>query len=167
MAKLFYKTLSVLACSILVSGMPLYAAVAADDIPDAFIVWTASGGKVSFPLKEHPTLTFNDTEIILTTTKTSVEYDKTDVVKFTLGNNTGTSVSSMLHDDTRIMRKDDVILLEHFSPFAPIRIYSISGYVVYNGKMSAEGSMSLSVSDYPSGTYILRAEKSTYKIIKK
>lgn len=53
-----------------------------------FYVWTFSGEKISFPLDSHPAVTCTGENIVVTTSKTIVEYPENQVRKFTMEDNT-------------------------------------------------------------------------------
>lgn len=51
-----------------------------------FYVWTNNGQTLSFPLKEHPRVSYADDRLILESGTVTTEYQTTDIRKFTLSN---------------------------------------------------------------------------------
>jgi len=148
-------------------AMPPAMMAAESDAPNAFVVWTADGEKVSFLLSDSPVTTFSDTDIIITSATTQVEYSKTGVAKFTL-ERIDTSLSPSVQATTGSMtRQAGAFVFENFAPHTAVCLSGLGGTMVYSGTMSAEGSLTLPTSGLAAGIYIIKAGDKSYKFTKK
>ena len=119
----------------------------------ALIVHQKSGGTVQYAFREKPVVTYSDGYLIISASEASVSYPLSNMQKFTFGD---------VEEDqiTRITAPADV------AP-QPTFIYSIDGKLMRTLQPSEDGTTSASVEGLPTGTYIIKNGKTTYKVVKK
>lgn len=135
------------------------------------IVWTKDGCKVSYRLNKRPTLTYEDGNILLSTTETVVEYKDEDISKYTFENipdNTSAiqqpKVSSV---NASLQQKENTILFEQCEPYSLVQIYSVNGKLVDSFTIGADGTLQIPTEQYPKGLYIIKTKHLTHKILKR
>ncbi len=135
----------------------------------SFVVWTNSGETFNYLLSERPKVTQTTSSLVLTTTKTEVEYAKDDVWKFTIQKTPDieTSIASIFNDNYLISRQNNIVYLSNFRPNIMVYVYSISGILLSSQKTSEVGTLTIDFSNLSHGVYIISTESITYKIIKR
>lgn len=135
------------------------------------IVWAKDGGKVLYRLNKRPTLTYNDGNILLSTTETAVEYRAEDVNKYTFENpeNNTNSVQQPIATpvDTRLEQQGETILFEQCEPYSIVQIYAVNGKLMDSYTIGADGTLQIAFVQYPKGIYIIKTKHLTHKIMKR
>ena len=119
-------------------GLPVFA-------QNTLNVWLTDGGKVSFTFADKPVVSHADNVLTISSNAASVEYPVSDVVRFTFEDAETTKVLSV---------KSDIV--------DEVCVFDLQGTLV---KRFVGGSFSLE--SLPQGVYIIKSNRSTYKIIKK
>ena len=118
----------------------------------ALIVHQKSGGTVEYSFSEKPVVTYTEGYLIISGMGSSVMYPLTNLQKFTFG-----EVSDQV---TRITAPANTVP-------QPTHIYNVSGMLMRTLEPSDNNSTSASLEGLPTGTYIIKNGKTTYKVLKK
>lgn len=135
-----------------------------------FIVWMNETVKHSYALSEKPKVTMDNGVFTLTTTQTTVTYNATDVLKFTLGDIDGGIVDV---DDIAVKagpgvdRQADRLIFTGCKPNSVIRIYSMDGRLAESQQVDADGRAEMSLSGLKAGVYVVKSDSITFKIAKR
>ena len=137
-----------------------------------FVVWLHDGARISFPLAEHPVLTYVDGDIVVTTSQEQLTYAHVDVRKFTLsdedisyeGEATGIAATDC---EAQWQRQGDVMQFSSCTPGERVAIYNATGQVVAQYVISADGTLQIPLSQFGEGMYIVKTESITYKFMKR
>lgn len=129
-----------------------------------FVVCLSSGEQVNYSVAENPKVSHDGTNLVVTTSSTSVTYDVANVSKFTIEENTG--IEDIAQNSTGIVKKGDTLYLSGFDVNAPVVISDISGKCVYSANTDENGCLSIDLSDYTTGIYVVSANRFSCKIIK-
>ena len=133
-----------------------------------FVVWTGSGGRISYPLTERPKVIHSGESLTVTTTATTVEYPKSEVSKFTLSDTELGGVESISADRAgELFRKGNTVELSGFAVGTTVSVFTVSGQRIISECVSADGTLSLDLSPIKSGIYIISTGSITHKIIKR
>ncbi len=133
-----------------------------------FVVWTGTGGRISYPLAERPKVTHSGETLTVTTTATTVEYPKQAVSKFTLSDTEIGGVERISADRAgELSRKGNTVELSGFAAGTTVNVFNVSGLRVISGCVSADGTLSLDLSPLGKGIYIISTGSITHKIIKR
>lgn len=138
----------------------------------SFVVWTHSGSSFSYALEHKPVVTYENGEIVVTTTgDESATYIAAEVAKFTLSeeavSDDATSVENVALPQGVMKNKGNVLTFSSFEPGTRVQIYSVNGMLIVNEPIGADGNLEICVSEYPSGIYVVKAKGITCKIVKK
>ena len=135
------------------------------------IVWTKDGSKVSYRLNKRPTLTYEDGNILLSTTETVVEYKAEDISKYTfenLADNTNAiQQPTVTLTDARMQQQGETILFEQCEPYSIVQIYAVNGKLVDSYTIGADGTLQIAIGEYAKGIYIIKTKHLTHKIVKR
>ena len=136
-----------------------------------FYVWLRDGSIDGYAIEEKPSVEIGEELFTLSTTETTVSYAAKDVLKFTLNDSAVDDPASGIYP-IRYMESDVMFRAGEFIIYngragAPVMLYDIHGRLVSMFRISHDGTLRISINDYLEGIYLVRTEKSSYKIIKK
>ncbi|MBQ7180358.1 MAG: Ig-like domain-containing protein [Bacteroidaceae bacterium] len=136
-----------------------------------FYVWLRSGAVHKFELEEKPQVTFGQEHFTLTSAKTTVTYDAANVLRFTLQDAAVEDIPTDIIEPetprTNASYQSGELTIQSEKPFAAVRIYDVSGRIVETLQTNAQGSLTVSLSSYSTGIYIIKSEQTTLKIQKR
>ena len=126
------------------------------------------GQQFSFGFEEKPVITYTDTDLVLKTTKTELQYPLLSLAKFTF-----TDV-----EDAVIFIKDDkldaklelgnfTVSINGAKSGIEISVIASDGKTLVKYKTDEDGSVTFSIAELPEGIYIIKSESLTCKILKK
>ena len=133
-----------------------------------------TGEVVDLAFKFQPVITFTETEAVLTTTVNGVpfvvKYPLAGLTKFTFSTkdwNDPTEVEEVEARDVQFMIEDYTVTITGAKPEMVVRLISSDGRLINSYKTDKEGSVSFSIADQPTGTYIINSQEITFKLFKK
>ncbi len=133
-----------------------------------FVVWLDGGGQISYPLTERPKVTHSGATLTVSTTGTTVEYTKSEVHKFTLGDTESGGVECIISDNAgRLSRNGDTVELSGFVAGTSVSVFTVGGQAVIRERIGADGTLSLDLSPLRGGIYLVTTGSITHKIIKR
>ena len=140
------------------------SAAFADDM--VLQVWKSDGQVININLNEEPKTTYSDGNLVITTTKTTVTYPLESVRRYTYasastGIETPKSVSSVLSSD------GETLTFTNLKAGTSIKLYNVAGQLLRTITSGAESSTTVSVSQLPTGVYVVKVNDATYKITKR
>lgn len=130
------------------------------------VIWQKDGSKVSYNLDEQPKTTFTTEYLVITTTTRSVNYPLSKIQRYTYE---GGSLS--VHDvevkGISVTQKEDEIIVDGLPAGKSASIFAVDGKLLLSKRSDGTSRLTLSLSKFPSGVYIVKAESVTYKITKR
>ena len=135
----------------------------------ALQVWQTDGQKVTISLNEEPRTTYSEGNLIITTTKTTITYPLEQVRKYTYILDEPTSEGDGVPDGIKSILSDDgeTLIFKGLKPNTEVLLYSASGQLMRKFKPTNSNPVAVSVSQLPTGVYIVKANGVTYKISKR
>lgn len=127
---------------------------------NALVVETNDGQTYSYVLAEKPRLSFNATEMIISSVDADASFERTAIKNFRF-EDVETGISSMPGNGQRMTYLDGILTVEGDGT---VGIYDTAGRQILNNKVSEGHSVSVDMNAYPKGTYIIRCGKQTMKI---
>ena len=154
--------------SVILLLLSTVAAGAAEQSETQLVVLTKDGQKIAFALSELPKVTFTQTELCIKVSDYEYVYPLSDMVRFTYE---GVKIPSGITDiDTGekvFSLTGDALVFSSLPEDSELRIYSVSGMLVFNKKVEQAGEYSFSLAGLAAGTYVVNVNGSTYKILKR
>ena len=140
---------------------------AQDKVP-GIIVELKDGKKVEFRLVDKPKMVFDGTKIVLTAEGVNLEYTPAELLKVTTGEveNVSSGIEELNAEQGDIQVNSGFVRLSGFTSGEPVRVYSVSGVLKSSYATSSDGSLTISISDLPSGISIIKTKKQSIKITK-
>ena len=137
--------------------------------PFRFYVWLRNGAIHGYDLEERPLVALGETEFTLTTTRMTMTYQATDVLRFTLQDEVPDDLSPVIpvtKTFDNVQLREGTLLISDVVPHAAVRIYDMDGRMMQATKADEEGNLSLSLVSLRSGIYIISIDRTTIKIQK-
>lgn len=138
-------------------------AAMADDL--VLQVWQADGKVMNINLNEQPVTTYSDGQLIITTTKTTVTFPLEQVVKYTYTDATGISSPSAMGSE--FSADGESITFTGLKPNTPVYLYTVAGQLLTTVTATGQSKTTVSVSGFPVGVYVVKANGVTFKITKR
>ncbi len=144
--------------------LPVFGAKAAVDDAVTVCIEMTSGEVISLPLLERPRLTFKGTYVILQASENKVLKFK-DLARVYFSDEE-TAVNDATATGEEIDSQFDTVGFKNFAPNTVVRVYNPNGMILKRGYVGADGTLQLTTSDLGRGTYIIKAGKTTFKLMK-
>ena len=126
------------------------------------------GQQFSFGLADKPVITYTETDFVLKTTKTEVQFPLATLAKFSFTDVEDAVISIKSDGKTAMLELDNyMVSLTGAKPDVAVTLIGPDGKVVGTYKTDADGSVTFSIADLPQGVYIIKSENLTCKILKK
>ena len=140
------------------------SAIKADDM--VLQVWLADGQTMSINLSEEPRTTYSDGNLVIMTTKTTVTFPLEKVKKFTYrdasnGINQPNVVKAAFSADGETLSFSDL------KSGTTILLYNVAGQLLRSVTPDSGNRAVVSVSQLPTGVYVVKMNDATYKITKR
>lgn len=127
------------------------------------------GSKQDILLDNRPTLSFDKSSLTVSTTK--VEFEISDISKFTFydkSNSTPSNIEEVKSSEKPTVRISDTeVTFLNVGQNARANVYDISGKKVFMANCAVDNNITVDWSSFPSGIYIFRINKYSFKIMKK
>lgn len=131
------------------------------------VVLLKTGEQIYFNLDEHPVTTFGPGTLILTTDRSVVTYNLTNVVRYTYeGTMVALSPMRVKQGNIRYSQGKESIQFEGLAEGEHIEIYSSDGELLSVQEAESGIPTTISFSGMPSGDYIVKLNDATYKFQK-
>lgn len=142
--------------------------LAADKVPGA-IIELSSGKTVEIALTDNPKMTFDGTTVKLTSVNVNVEYTPAEIVKVTIGevDSSVSGISSVETSQATMSVEGGFVRLSGFAKNEPVRVYTLNGVQTGSFETDANGSLAISISSFPQGISIIKANQQTIKITRR
>lgn len=140
----------------------------AQDTTQRLVVWQKSGEKVYFDLTEEPETTFEGTQLVIKTTKTTVYYQLANVLRYTYeGNMTDIDGLKLRPGEIIFRQGNDQMAFDGLPDGTVLEVYSLDGKKLFTKQARGGQRTVLSLAGYPSGTYLVKVGDATYKFLKR
>lgn len=154
------KRLSIILCTVLLS-VPLFS-------QNTLTIHQKDGQQFSFGFDDKPVITYTDTDLVLKTTRTEVQYPLASVAKFTFID-VEDAVIPVKQDSNaaKLELVNYMVSITGAKAGITVTVIGADGKTLGNYKTDSEGSVTFSIADLPQGLYIIKSEDLTCKILKK
>ena len=163
---------SVAAMVLLLTAHPMSLAaqdVAGETVYKLFL-WMKDGSRMAYPLDEDPQVSMDGESLTLQTTKTTLELNARDVMKFTLEDAddfTPTSMETVAKEKSELHFRQGDATITGMKLGGPVQVFDLSGHLLQTLNADGEGFAEVPTGSLPIGIFIIKTESITYKIEKK
>lgn len=163
--KNIWVTLTILLCTV-----QLFPQQSSSKANYSFVAWLHDGGKISLSLEDHPVVTYNNGDIIITTLWEQLVYPNSSVSKFTLTDKDileGEETKIAVEECAQWQHNGDVIFFSDCIPGESVTVYNTAGQLVAQYTISSTGILLIPLQQFIEGLYVVKTQSITYKFIKK
>ena len=128
-------------------------------------VYQMDGQKALFAFADQPEVTYTATELVLTTTKTSVQYPISQLKKLQFEKADMPEGIDEVETDERFSFRDGSIVIEGGQPNSLVNIYTVSGTLIAQYRLDSNGDAVISTQGLSGNTYIFANGSITFKFI--
>ena len=137
---------------------------------EAVVLYTKDGKKAIYSLDERPKVEYSDDYVVISTSSTHVEYSLANLHKLVFGDE---SIDMMIDESAldenkeNIQLEEDFVILSGLDVKDIITIYTLTGLKLQSYPVAGDGTVYISLSSLPQGTYVIKANSITFKLLKK
>ena len=139
---------------------------AADEV-ETLIILMKNGSENAFFLKDKPKVTFEGTSLKVSAATGDVSFALADVMRFTYAKKSTSGISEQVENPTGVSFEGDVLVNSQLKANTTASIYALDGKLIRQLKPQRAGTYRISLSELPSGLYLVKADNVTYKITKR
>ena len=152
-----------------VASTALNTEVSAQETVYYFVVHLKDGSKMVYPFADQPTLTYQESHLLLSTTKEKLEIVPADVDQFNLAKTGDDDVTAIEEVVTKanLDRRGNTLYFSGCRPASQVQMYDLNGRLVASEAVGERGEVEISLQGQPSGVYLVRTATTTFKILKK
>ena len=144
-------------------------AMLADQL-NTLVVLTKDNVQHQFVIAEaKPEVTFegNSLKVTCAKTSTSATFALADVLRFTYVKSDGSGIDELSDDPAAVSFDKGTLVISQLKAGATVDVYNTDGRLVQQLKARRSGTYRLSLSQLPTGVYVVKAGDTTYKIMKR
>lgn len=131
------------------------------------VIEMAGGKRTEYALTETPKLTYNDNTVTLITTKGSVEFTATDIVKVVLTDIRATSIDAVETEQRSFQLSNDEVRMSGLAADEIVKLYNVGGKLLSTWRAASSGELIIKLSDLKQGIYIIKANQQSLKVTRK
>ena len=129
-------------------------------------VYQLDGQKALFAFADQPEVTYTATDLVLTTTRTSVQYPIAQLKKLQFETaDIEEGIEEVLIEDKRFSFRDGSIVIEGGEPNSLVNIYSVSGALTAQYRLDGNGDAVIPTQGLSGTAYIFANGSITFKFI--
>ena len=128
-------------------------------------VYQTDGQKALFAFADQPEVTYTATDLVLTTTKTTVQYPISQLKKLQFEKAYMPEGLDEVLADQRFSFRDGSIVIEGGEPNSLVNIYTVSGALTAQYRLDSNGDAIISTQGLSGHAYILSNGSITFKFI--
>lgn len=133
---------------------------------ETLIVKLKDGSETAFFLKDKPQVTFEGTDLKVTSQSGDTTFPLADVLRFTYALKDTSGINETFDRKSSVSFEDGVLVISEIKAGNTVSIYSLDGKLLNQLTPQHTGTYRLNLSELPSGLYLVKAGNITYKITK-
>ena len=129
------------------------------------VVWNSDSTYTVYKCTDHPSVAVNETNLVITVNGTDVLFPANEVRKFTFDDEQLTVIEDVTTQGTYEITQD-AINVDNLKDGTILTIYDTNGRLIAQNK-SANGTVSVNISNLPNGVYVVKAGNTNFKFLKR
>ena len=140
----------------------------AADKQNTLIVLTKNNVMHQFVLADKPKVTFEGNQLKVTCEKASASasFNLSDIIRFTYEGKDAAGIDELTVDPAEISMEGGTLVISQMKANSTVNVYSMDGKLVRQLTAQRAGTYRLSLSSFPAGVYLVKADNTTFKITK-
>ncbi|GAB6975968.1 T9SS type A sorting domain-containing protein [Prevotella falsenii] len=146
----------------------LVIALAVHAQPTKIFVWLATGEQVTYNLADRPKMVVENDNVHLTTTTADIVYAAKDIKKVTFdGQTDGIEQATTAGKTGEATLSQEFMTLTGFKSGEAVHIFDAAGRLIVSDAINSDGSLTIMLSTFKQGVYIVKTQYKSFKFIKK
>lgn len=129
-------------------------------------LYFVSGEKITVLLEEEPLFTFENDDVVITTTKRVLRCASGELLKFTHVNLDKSGIDDVEADDTRVYFTDDGVSASNLKPRSEFAVYTQDGRLICSAQADDQGNVKAQFPMQEGVVYIIKTSAATFKMMK-
>lgn len=140
----------------------------AADKQNTLIVLTKNNVMHQFVLADKPKVTFEGNQLMVTceNASASASFNLSDIIRFTYEGKDAAGIDELTVDPAEISMEGGTLVISQMKANSTVNVYSMDGKLVRQLTAQRAGTYRLSLSSFPAGVYLVKADNTTFKITK-
>lgn len=135
---------------------------------EAIVLYTKDGKKAIYSLDERPRVEYSGDCVFLSTSSTLIEYSQTNLHKLVFEDVfLETRIDELEEKKEHVHLEEDFVILSGLDVKDMVTIYTLTGVKLQSYPVVEDGTVYVSLSSLPYGTYVIKANSITFKLLKK
>ena len=143
----------------------LFSVATMATVQNVVAIYPLQGEVALFAFADQPELTYTATDLVLTTTQTSVQYPISNLRKVAFERADMPEGIDKIEVTKQFTFRDGQIIIEGGTPNALVNIYTIQGALVLQYRLDGDGNGMISTTGLNGADYILTTGSLTFKFI--
>lgn len=132
------------------------------------VIWAKDNTKVSYLLEDSPRITFTDELLVITTNSVEVDYELSQMARFTYENIEASNVVNVKGEKVCSFNfNGESLLFPTSDADISVRVYTTDGKLVLERYVHKGENLAVSLNSFNSGIYLVHVNGITYKIVKR
>ena len=149
----------------LLLSLLLFTCLAHATVQNVVAIYPLQGEVALFAFADQPELTYTATDLVLTTTQTSVQYPISNLRKVAFEQADIATGLDDIQTSKQFAFRDGQIIIEGGTPNALVNVYTIQGALVSQYRLDGDGNGTISTTGYSGAAYILTTGSITFKFM--
>ena len=128
-------------------------------------VWQTDGQVLKIKLDQEPTTSYDDGQLVITTLTNTLSFPLENVKRYTYANN-ASGLDALNATEVTFSGDGETITLTGLKPGTEVALYNVAGQMLHSTVADSSNRVSATVSNLPTGVYVVKAGNITYKITK-
>ncbi|MBR3111089.1 MAG: hypothetical protein IKH35_07875 [Prevotella sp.] len=133
---------------------------------NAVAVYQQDGTVAKFGFSEKPVVTYVGDNLVLTTTKTTVEYPIYQLKKISFDVEDVADAIPVVKADVQFSFHGETLTISGDEPYSHVYIYNLKGMAVGHYQLDGQGNTTINVSGLSRNLYVVKAKSFTFKFRK-
>lgn len=138
----------------------------AQNNPNTLVVWAKDGSSSVFALTDKPTVSFTETNMIITSEKTEIDFPLEKMERLSYSYD-AVNIHDLQSDSHHVRMSGNTIVFPSLEANSKINIYTSDGSVVLTKTIETKGDYSISIEGLKPGIYLVNVNNLSYKIVQK
>ena len=153
---------------ILIMLLSLFCLTAmADGSKNNLVVWQKDGSCVLYDLDECPKTTFIGCNLVITTTKISIEFPMEKVSRYTFDLKTAGIENPQGQKGVTIKQTENELIVCNLPRGKKASVFSVDGKLLCTVQSTGQEQIPLPLKQFSAGAYIIKTDDITYKVLKR
>ena len=149
----------------LLLSLLLLTCMAHATVQNVVAIYPLQGEVALFAFADQPEVTYTATDLVLTTTQTSVQYPINNLRKVAFEQADMPEGIDEIEVTKQFAFRDGQIIIEGGTPNALVNVYTIQGALVSQYRLDGDGNGTISTTGYSGAAYILTTGSITFKFM--